>query len=59
MYKMKIQARSPHFLITLGGHFDPQWGISRILGIFHPKKFKISNFELQKLYIPQKKAENM
>ena len=25
MCKMKIQARSPQFLITLGGHFDPQW----------------------------------
>ena len=31
----------------------------RILGIFDPKKFKISNFELQKCYIPQKKAQNM
>ena len=24
MCKMKIQARSPQFLITLGGYFDPQ-----------------------------------
>ena len=31
----------------------------RILGIFDPKKFKISNFELQNCYIPQMKAENM
>ena len=26
---------------------------------FKPKKVEISNFELQKCFIPQKKAENM
>ena len=29
MYKMKIRAKSPHFLMTLGGHFDPQWAESK------------------------------
>ena len=27
--------------------------------IFEAKKIEISNFELQKCYVPQKKAENM
>ena len=55
---LSIDTKNSHLYSILLPLQAAEWWKSK-LKIFKPKKVKIENFELQKRYIPQNKAENI
>ena len=55
---LSIDTKNSHLYSILMPLQAAEWRRSK-LKIFKPKKVKIENFELQKRYIPQNKAENI